>query len=78
MTLVHAPGVDYAEHRRALLVGGLQVHLDVEAPVVVACRVVQDLPHPPHAGLPIDDQQRRAAGVGADAHVVVLVEVRRG
>ena len=33
--LVQAPGVDYAEHRGALLVGGLQVHLDVEAPVVV-------------------------------------------
>jgi hypothetical protein len=40
---------------------------------VVARRVVQGLPHPPQAGLPVDDQQRRAPGVGACAYVVVLV-----
>ncbi len=72
---VLAAGVDEAENRCALLVGCLQIHLHVEAPVVVARRVVQDLPHPPQAGLPVDDLQRRAPGVGACAYVVVLVEV---
>ncbi len=46
--------VDHPYHRNALLVRGLQVDLDVEAPVVVTCGVVEDLPHPPHVGLPVD------------------------
>ena len=49
----------------------------VIAPVVVALRVVEDLAHPPAAGLARRLQQRRAAGVGAGADLVVLVEVRR-
>src|SRR3954452_13590214 len=35
-----AAGVHQAQHHRALLVGGVQVDLDVEPPVVVAGRVV--------------------------------------
>src|SRR5687768_11095943 len=41
---VLAAGVDQAQDDGALLVGGLQVDLDVEAPVVVARGVVEDLP----------------------------------
>ena len=68
--------VDHTDDRGSLLVGRLQVHFHVEAPVVVAGRVVKNLPNSPHIGLPVDDQQRRAPGVGADAHVIVFGEVR--
>src|SRR5215217_7117685 len=73
--LIQASGVDYPKHCCALLIGGLQVDLDVESPVVVARRVVEDLTHPPHVGLPVDDQHCRSSGVGTGAHVVVLIEV---
>src|SRR6476646_7582570 len=72
---VQPTGADEPDDRRALLVGGLQVHFYVDAPVMVARRVVQDLSNPPHVGLPVDDQQRWAAGIGGGAHVVVLGEV---
>src|SRR3954470_23159166 len=73
---VLAAGVDEAQHHGPLLVGGLEVDLDVEAPVVVAGRVVQDLPYPPDAGLAlVPDDQRRAAGVRAGAELGVLGEV---
>src|SRR4051812_37309825 len=59
---VLAAGGDEAQHHGPLLVGGLEVALDVEAPVVVAGRVVQDLPYPPDAGLAlVPDDQRGAA-----------------
>src|SRR6478609_250298 len=54
--LIHPPGIDDTDDRRTFLVRGLQVHFDVETPVVVACRVVQNLPDPPLTGLPVDDQ----------------------
>src|SRR5688500_17133214 len=49
--LVLATGVDQPDDGGALLVGRLQVDLDVEAPVMITGRVVEDLPHPPDAGL---------------------------
>ena len=39
---------------------------------MVARRVVEDLPHRPAAGLLVDDQQGRTAGVGSGADFVVL------
>src|SRR5689334_7348318 len=63
---VGAPRLHEAEDGVALLVGGVQVDLDLEALVVVAGRVIEDLPHPPQPGPAlVPDQQRGAAGVGA-------------
>src|SRR4051794_39092103 len=50
--LVHAPGVEHADARHALLVGGFQVPPHIEPPVVPPRSISQDLPHPPHVGLP--------------------------
>src|SRR5215471_6398920 len=61
---------------RAGRVRGGQVHLGADAPVVIAGRVVEDLPHRPPAGLLVDDQQGRAAGIGPGADLVVLREIR--
>ena len=54
--LVQPARVDQPEHGDPLLVGGFEVHLDVEAPVVVARRIVENLPNVPHLGGAVDDQ----------------------
>ena len=72
------PTAVIADDGRAGLVGGGQVDLGADAPVVVAGRVVEDLPDRPRVPAARSImQQRRAAGVRAGADLVVLVEVRR-
>src|SRR5579864_9168693 len=65
-----------AEDGGAGLVGGVQVDLRAEAPVVVAGRVVEDLARRPVVPVLLDDQQRGSAGVGTGADLAVGVEVR--
>src|SRR5690606_33169541 len=57
------------------LVGGGQVDLGPDAPVVVAVGVVEDLPHRPGLATLLDDQHGGGAGLRAGAEMVVLVEV---
>ena len=59
------------------LVGGGEVDLGGEAPVVVAGRVVEDLPGHPPPGLLVEDQQSRTARVRAGADLGVFLEVGR-
>src|SRR5262252_2664284 len=61
---------------RARCVRGGEVHLGADAPVVIAGRVVEDLPYRPPAGLLVDDQQGRAAGIGPGTDLVVFGEIR--
>src|SRR5215475_119071 len=59
------------------LVRAGEVDLGGESPVVVAGRIVKDLPHPPYVGVSvIDDQHRRPPGVRARADLLMLVEIR--
>src|SRR5215831_11464106 len=69
------PDVGDPQHGRARRVRGREVDLGADPPVVVARRVVEDLPHRPAAGLLVDDEHGRTAGVGSGADLVVLGEV---
>src|SRR5215468_11504236 len=70
------PHLGDPDHGQAGRVRGREVDLRADAPVVIAGRVVEDLPYRPPARLLVDDQEGRAAGVGAGADLVVLGEVR--
>src|SRR5215467_16093813 len=74
--LLKLADVGDADHGGAGLVGGVQVDLRAEAPVVVAGRVVEDLARRPVVPMLLDDQQPGAAGVGAGGDLAVGVEVR--
>src|ERR1700677_3868022 len=63
------------DDRGAFLVGGGEVDRGRDAPVVVAGRVVEDLPDGPGGLALLDDQHRRAARVRAGAELVVLLAV---
>src|SRR3954452_9516909 len=68
--------VGHPDDGGADLVGGGQVDLGGDAPVVVAGRVVEDLADHPALRLRLDDDHVGAAGVGAGADLVEVVEVR--
>src|ERR1700677_1813581 len=63
------------DDRGAFLVGGGEVDRGRDAPVVVAGRVVEDLPDGPGGLALLDDQHPRGARVRAGADLVVLLEV---
>src|SRR6478752_8509784 len=66
------------DDRPALLVGGREIDLRTDSPVVVPGRVGERLPHPPQTvpGVLVDLQQLRAARVRARAQLLVRVPVR--
>src|SRR5580693_4374417 len=68
--------VGNAQHGRARLVAGGQVDHRVDAPVMVARRVVEDLPDGPAVETLVDDQQRGTASIRPGKNLVVHLEVR--
>src|SRR5919198_3444710 len=65
-----------SDHRGAGLVGGCEIHLGADAPVVVTIRVVEDLAYGPPLPALLDHQQRRPPRVRPDPDRVVRLEVR--
>src|SRR4051794_15942755 len=66
--------VRHPDHGGSRGIGLRQVDLRRDAPVVVACRVVEYLADFPHAAFLTDDEQARAARIRSGPDVVVFVE----
>src|SRR3984957_16924565 len=75
LVLIELADVGHVDDGGAFLVGGGEGDRGRDAPVVVAGRVVEDLPDGPGGLALLDDQHRRAARVRAGAELVVLLEV---